>query len=131
MNFKKLQWFLQDVWGLNRTICSADNIKFFKILKRYSSLNYQIISFKSGTTKNTWIAPPEWNLKEAFLKDKNNKIIASSKDSSLFVAPFSKNTNETISVKSLKKKLLTDKNNPKSFCYNWRFAYDFSLRGIS
>ena len=57
------------------------------------------------------------------------KPIATNQESNLFVQPYSSSFRGWVTKQSLIKNLITDQNNSQSFCYNWRFAYDYNLRG--
>ena len=66
----------------------------------------KILKIKSGSKVYDWKVPPEWIIKNAFIKDKNNKIIIDFKKNNLHVVNFSKPIKRKIQFKYLKKKLL-------------------------
>ena len=63
------------LFPLNRSLTGIDNLKTLNILKNNTS-RLKIKKFKSGKKVYDWKIPDEWNVLEAYVKDKyGNKII--------------------------------------------------------
>ncbi len=99
------------LWPLNRSLTGRDNKKTLLILKKEIP-SLKIKYFKSGKKVFDWIIPREWNVKDAYVLDKNNNKIVSFKKNNLHLVSYShkiKTTlkrdqflNKTFSIKHLK-----------------------------
>ena len=56
-----------------------------------------------------WKIPHEWIIKDAYIKNKENKKILDFKDNNLHVVNFSRSIHQNISLDKLKKKIFTIK----------------------
>ena len=63
--------YLKDLFPLNRSLTGKSNRKSLQILQNIISL--KIKSIKSGTKVYDWTIPPEWNAKDAYIKDSKGK----------------------------------------------------------
>ncbi|NWJ51786.1 MAG: DUF4910 domain-containing protein [Bacteroidetes bacterium] len=71
---KELEKYFDRLWPINRSLTGDGNRETLKILSELVDLN--IIEVPSGTKCFDWNVPPEWNVKEAWIKDsKGNKVI--------------------------------------------------------
>jgi aminopeptidase-like protein len=87
----------------------------------------KVHKYPTNTDCETWIIPPEWNVNHATLKH-NGELIASYKDSMLFLAPYSASFSGIVSKEELVKHTFTNPKVPDAFCYEHRLAYDFKRR---
>ena len=71
-----------ELFRLNRSITGKDTFKTLSLIKKKIN-NLKIKKFKSGTKVFDWTVPPEWNVKEAFVKDKYGKKIIDFKKNNL------------------------------------------------
>ena len=62
------------LYPINRSLTVDGVIKTLKLIKKEFK-DLKIKKIKSGTKVFDWKVPPEWNLKYAFIKDKNGKRI--------------------------------------------------------
>ena len=94
------------LFPINRSLTGKGNVKTLKIIqKNFSSL--KIKKIKSKTKVFDWAVPPEWNVSEAYVLDKNySKII-----------DFSKNNLHLIGYSSPLKKILKKKDLLKNLHY--------------
>ena len=99
------------LWPLNRSLTGKDNKRTLLILKKEIP-NLKIKHFKSGKKIFDWKIPSEWNVKDAYVLDKNNKKIISFKKNNLHLVSYSQKIDitlnrdqfliKTFSIKNLK-----------------------------
>ena len=87
----------------------------FIIKKEFSSLKIHKIS--SGKKVFDWVIPPEWNVTEAYVLDKNNKKIIDFKVNNLHLISYSIPINKTVSKKELFKHLYSIPSKPNAIPY--------------
>ncbi len=71
---KKIYKLIKDLFPINRSITGNGNRQTLKIIQSKVK-NLKILEFKSGQKVFDWKIPAEWNVKDAYVKSKNNKII--------------------------------------------------------
>ena len=76
------------LFPLNRSITGNDTRKTLKIIKKEFP-KLKIKNFKSGSKVFDWKVPPEWNAKEAYVVDKDNKKIIDFKNNNLHLLGYS------------------------------------------
>ena len=65
-NYPMLKW-AKDLFPLNRSITGQGLRDTLTYLKKINP-SLKVLSFRSGTKVFDWIIPPEWNVKEAYIK---------------------------------------------------------------
>jgi aminopeptidase-like protein len=71
---QKLESYFDRLWPITRSLTGNGNRESLKILSEIIPLHVQEIP--SGTQCFDWTVPPEWNVREAWIKDeKGNKVI--------------------------------------------------------
>ena len=118
---------------LNRSITGKGVRQTLGIIKKkFPTL--RIKKIKSGTKVFDWQIPPEWNVDEAYIQDKNNKKIIDFKNNNLHLVSYSMKVNAIINKKELLKKLFFLKNNPKAIPYitsyykkRWGFCVTYNF----
>ena len=76
------------LWPLNRSLTGQDNRRTLLILKEKIP-NLKIKYFRSGSRVFDWVIPDEWNVKDAYIRDKDNKKIVSFKKNNLHLVSYS------------------------------------------
>ena len=110
---------------MNRTIVSRDVASCMDILReRYPLTLHQ---YPTGNEYQTWLIPPEWNVRKAVLSD-GARVIASHDESPLFLAPYSMPFSGVVTRDELVAHTLSNPDRPDSFCYEFRLAYNFQRR---
>lgn len=109
----------------NRTIVSADVNECMDICRNHYPL--RLHEYASGSDHQSWVVPPEWNVKKAELY-MNGQLLASYKHSHLFLAPYSTSFKGVVSKAELLSHTYTNPNAPDAFCYEFRLAYNFQRR---
>ena len=79
--------------------------------------NLKILEINSGTKVFDWVVPPEWNIKDAYVKDKYNKKIIKFKKNNLHLVGYSVPLNKKIRKKEFISKLHSLKKQPKAIPY--------------
>jgi aminopeptidase-like protein len=86
------------------------------IIKNYIK-TLKIKSIRSGTKVFDWKIPPEWNITDAYIIDKNDKKIVDFKKSNLHVINYSEPVNLTLSKSKLLKRIYFLKHFPSAIPY--------------
>ena len=100
INFIKTCKLIQPIY---RSLTGKGNYKTLKILKTINS-DLRILNFKSGKKVFDWKIPLEWNIKNAWVKDFNNKKIIDFNRNPLSIVSYSNKINKFLMLKELKKK---------------------------
>lgn len=128
MTGKQIFKLAQTLWPFNRSLAGNENRKTLKILKSINP-KLKIIEYKSGDKVYDWKVPNEWNVKEAWIKDKKGNKIIDFKDNNLHLVNFSTSIKKKITKKKLLKNIHTIKKLPNAIPYitsyhkkNWGFC---------
>ena len=105
-----------ELFNICRSITGDGVRKTLKIYKK-NFPKLKIKSIRSGTKVFDWTVPSEWNIKDAYILDKNNKKIVNFKNNNLHIVSYSKPLNKIISKNELFKKLHSLKNQPTAIPY--------------
>ena len=113
---KRMYSWAYDLFPICRSI-SGDGLR--KTLKYINKriLEMNIHSIKSGTKVFDWKVPLEWNISDAFIKNKKGKKIIDFKKNNLHVVSYSIPIDKKISFKDLKKHLYFEPNIPNAIPY--------------
>ncbi len=112
---KEIYRSIMKLFPLNRSLTGNGNRKSLKILGKIAG-KMKILEFKSGKKVYDWTIPPEWNVKDAYIKCDGKKIVDLKKNN-LHLVSYSEPINEEISFKELNKNLYSIKNKPTSIPY--------------
>tara|TARA_A100001035_G_scaffold280376_1_gene286112 strand:- start:2048 stop:3334 length:1287 start_codon:yes stop_codon:yes gene_type:complete len=118
----KIQKYLDKLFYINRSITGKGNRQTLKILKDIVPLNIKEI--KSGKKVYDWTIPKEWNIKDAFIKDRDGNRLVSFKENNLHVISYSRPINKTMNWHSLKKKLFFSKVSKDAIPYRTTYYND-------
>jgi aminopeptidase-like protein len=99
-----------------RSITGGGIRKTLKIIKNEFP-KLRIYSFKTGTKVFDWKIPYEWNIKKAYILDRNKKKIVDFSENSLHLVNYSIPVNKIISKKKLLSRLYTIKKLPTAIPY--------------
>lgn len=112
---KELEKYFDLLWPLNRSLTGNDNRKTLQILSDIFPIN--IHETPSGTQCFDWVVPPEWNAKEAWIKDENGNVIVDFKTNNLHLLGYSEPVSGTFGFEELKSHLYTKKSMPDVIPY--------------
>ena len=124
----------KELFPLNRSITGKGTLKTLKMISK-NFKNFKIKSIKSGSKVFDWKIPPEWNVEDAFILDKQDKKIVDFKKNNLHLVGYSENTKKILKRDKLLKKLHSLKNYPEAIPYvtsyykkNWGFCISENFR---
>ena len=96
------------------------------------NIGLDIHEVPSGTQVLDWQVPPEWNIRDAWIKDENGKVIVDFKDSNLHVLNYSIPVHKNLTLDELKPHLFTIPEYPSWIPYrtsyynrNWGFCLSY------
>ena len=104
------------IFPICRSITGDGVRKTLKIIKNQFP-KLKIYNIKSGTKVFDWKIPSEWNIKYAYVLDKNNKKIIDFNENNLHVVNYSIPTNKILNKKELLSRLHTIKKLPSAIPY--------------
>ncbi len=117
-----------ELFSICRSITGDGIRKSLNIIKN-NFPKLKLIKIKSGKKIFDWKVPMEWNIKDAFVKDKKGNKIIDFKSNNLHVVNFSVPINKKISKKDLLRKLHSNKKKLNAIPYmtsyyekNWGFC---------
>ncbi len=123
-----------NLFKINRSITGSGNRVTLRHIKKYF-LNFKIKSFKSGTKVYDWKIPHEWNVSDAYIKDKYGKKIIDFKENNLHLVGYSKSVKKKITFRSLlAKHLHTNKSQQDAIPYvtsYYKKYWGFCIKYIS
>lgn len=124
---EQMKRLLEELTPMNRTIVSDDMERAADLLDRAVGQPAVRYRYPTGKEYGTWIVPPSWNVREAYLSDGERKL-ASYEDHVLFVAPYSTPFEGWVSRQELEEHLFFSPTLEDAFAYQHRMAYDFHKR---
>lgn len=128
LSINEIKAFFERNYLKNRAAVCLDIEQIFDDIERVTGLKVKRHCFPSGREYGTWIVPPSWDVKEAWIKGPDGKIIASYQEHPLFVSPYSRPVHEKLSREELLKHVFFEPKQPDAFAYNWRYICDYNLR---
>lgn len=112
----------------NRTIVSRDIPGILDDMERVVGLPLTRHRYATGEEHGTWLVPPRWDVRAAWLRDAHGTTIASYDTHPLFVAPYSMAVHRRVSREELLTHTVSSARQPDAFAYNWRYAMDARKR---
>jgi len=97
--------YFDRLWYITRSLTGDGNRATLKILSEIIDL--QITEVPSGTKCFDWTVPPEWNIKEAWIKDSNGNKIIDFTENNLHILGYSEPYHGKLSFEELKSHLYT------------------------
>ena len=104
------------LFTINRSITGNGVRKTLSLIKKEIK-KLKIYEVPSGSKSYDWTVPPEWNVKKAYVKDKNGKIIIDIKNNNLHLVGYSTPCNFFVSKKKLFNHIHSVKNQPNAIPY--------------
>ena len=106
----------KDIYPLATSLTGRGAKSFLNIIKK-NFPKLKIYKVKSGKKVFDWRIPPEWNIKEAYIIDKNNKKIINFRNHNLHIVGYSIPLNKFLSKKELFEKIHSIKEQPNAIPY--------------
>ena len=114
---EKINGYLKDLFPLNRSLTGDDNLKTIQYLIDNILEGGNIKSISSGEKAFDWEVPSEWNVKEAYVKNKFGNKIIDFKKNNLHLVSYSTPFKGVISKEELLKHIHTLPEKPNSIPY--------------
>tara|TARA_B110000503_G_C7148036_1_gene413850 strand:- start:1206 stop:2492 length:1287 start_codon:yes stop_codon:yes gene_type:complete len=122
------------LFPINRSITGNGIKKTLHIIKKEIPF-LKIKKIQSGSKVFDWTIPDEWNISDAYVKDKYNKKIINFKNNNLHVLGYSSPVNKKISKDRLMERIYFLKNQPNAIPYvtsyynrNWGFCISYNQK---
>jgi len=126
-----IEQYFDKLWPLNRSLTGDGNRESLEILSDIVDL--KIIEVPCGTACFDWEVPPEWNIKEAWIKDKSGFEIINFANNNLHILGYSEPIHATLSFNELKDHLYTLPDQPEVIPYltsyykrRWGFCLSYN-----
>ena len=94
-----------ELYPICRTLAGPGVRQTLEVLKQYIPLNIESVS--SGTRVFDWVVPPEWHIREAWIKDASGHRVIDFAECNLHVVNFSQHVRATLSLGELRPHLHT------------------------
>lgn len=118
---------IEQLYPICRSITGEGVRETLKIIKEHIPI--EIHEVPTGTKVFDWTVPKEWNIQDAYVKDKNGKRVIDFRKTNLHVLGYSIPINKKMSLTELKEHLHSMPNQPKWIPYltsyyneNWGFC---------
>ena len=112
---KSIFLLIKKLYPINRSLSGNGNRKTLKLLKSvYPKL--KILEYKCRQNVFDWKIPSEWNVKDAYIKCGNKKIV-NFKNSNLHLVSYSVPINKFVSFNELNQNLYSLKTKPNAIPY--------------
>ena len=112
---EQIDSYLKRLFPITRSITGEGNRETLRILRELIPL--KILEFPSGKQVYGWTIPDEWNLKDAWIKDKEGNRLIDIADSNLHVVGYSASIHRKIAFEDLKSRLFYLEQLPEAIPY--------------
>ena len=112
---KEIEEYFDRLWPINRSLTGNGNRKTLEILSELIDL--EITEVPSGTKCFDWTVPPEWNIKEAWIKDSKGNIVVDFTKNNLHILGYSEPFRGKLDFEQLKSHLYTLPEHPDLIPY--------------
>lgn len=111
----QIEKYFDRLWPLNRSLTGNGNRETLTILSEIADI--KITEVPSGFECFDWTVPPEWNVKEAWIKDSKGNIIIDFKENNLHLLGYSESFSGKMKLDELKNFLFTIPEQPEAIPY--------------
>jgi aminopeptidase-like protein len=111
----EIENYFDRLWSITRSLTGNGNRETLKILSEIIDL--KITEVPSGTECFDWTVPPEWNIKEAWIKDSKGNNIVDFSENNLHILGYSEPFQGKLSFEELKSHLYTLPDQPDLIPY--------------
>ena len=105
MNTRKIEEYFDRLWPITRSLTGNGNRESLQILSEIIPLDIREIP--SGSKCFDWTVPPEWNIREAWIKDEHGNEIINFKENNLHILGYSEPFEGELTYDELKDHLYT------------------------
>jgi aminopeptidase-like protein len=128
---EKIFELIERLYPLNRSITGNGVRETLKIISELIPL--EIREVPSGSKVLDWEIPPEWNIRDAWIKDSNGNKVLDFNESNLHVLNYSLPIHKKVSLEELRNHLFTLEDHPEWIPYrtsyynrNWGFCMAYN-----
>ena len=126
-----LNEYFDRLWPITRSLTGNGNRETLKILSEIIDL--EVKEVPSGTQCFDWTVPPEWNIKEAWIKNSNGETIVDFSKNNLHILGYSEPFQGNLSFEELRSHLHTLPDQPELIPYltsyykrSWGFCISYN-----
>ena len=112
---EQIEYYFDRLWPINRSLTGDGNRETLKILSEI--IDIKVKEIPSGTNCFDWTVPPEWNVKQAWIKDSKGNTIVDFKINNLHLLGYSIPFKGMLSFEEIKDHLYTSSEQPKLIPY--------------
>lgn len=112
---REIDGYLQRLFPITRSITGEGNRETLRILQELIPL--EMLEFPSGTPVYDWTIPPEWNIRDAWIKNSRGEKVVDFSRSNLHVVGYSIPVNRKIAFEELKGHLHYREDLPQAIPY--------------
>ncbi len=112
---KELEEYFDRLWPITRSLTGNGNRETLKILSEIIDL--EVKEVPSGTECFDWTVPPEWNIKEAWIKNSKGEKIVDFSKSNLHILGYSEPFQGNLNFEELKSHIYTLPDQPDLIPY--------------
>ena len=117
-----IKLFKKKIFLLNRSLGGQGNYKTLRFIKKIIP-NLKLYKIKPSQNIFDWHVPATWSVKEAYIKDENNKKVIDIRNNFLHVLNYSSKIKKTVSKRELFKHLYFLKRLPNAIPYVTSYYY--------
>jgi aminopeptidase-like protein len=125
---ERLRALAAEIHFKNRTIVSKDIPGLLDAIERVLGDRFIRHRYPTGADHGTWVVPPRWDVRQAWLKGPDGRIVADYAEHPLFVAPYSHAFHGKLTLEALKPHVRLHPRRDDAFYYEHRLAYDYRRR---
>lgn len=111
----EIEKYFDRLWPINRSLTGNGNRETLKILSEL--VDMKIREIPSGTQCFDWTVPPEWNVREAWVKDSSGKKIIDFSENNLHLLGYSQGYEGRLTLDELKDHLHSSPEQPEVIPY--------------
>jgi len=112
---EEMSALMSELFPICRSITGDGSIQSLEIIRRHIPLTIHEVA--SGTKCFDWTVPDEWNIRDAYIMDKNGKRVIDFKENNLHVLGYSEPFEGTLTLDQLKPHLYTRPDLPEAIPY--------------
>ncbi len=112
---KDLEAYFDRLWPITRSLTGNGNRETLQILSELVNLSVEEVP--SGTACFDWVVPPEWNVREAWIKDASGKKIVDFAAHNLHLLGYSEGIHKRVAFCELREHLYTLPDQPDLIPY--------------
>jgi len=111
INFtQELEGYFDRLWPITRSLTGNGNRESLKILQELIPLELHEVA--SGTACLDWNVPPEWNIRDAYVKDSSGEKVIDYQENNLHILGYSAPFQGKLNLRELKEHLYTMPDHP-------------------